>query len=97
MSGRLRMRLQPKRAGMQQRIDAGAGPPGGLVATAMNFTMVASAQWHGEFVADLQYRCRRIRETPCSIVTGPREASSLLRFAAIQGFEREQDLTDLAP
>ncbi len=47
-----RMRLQPKRAGLDGRINAGLLPPIGLVPAAVHFTMMTSAQRHGEFVAD---------------------------------------------
>jgi hypothetical protein len=45
------MSLEPKRARHRERIDASISPPCGFVAAAMNFAMVAAAQWDGEFVA----------------------------------------------
>ena len=44
---------QPQRAGVHSRIDTGLDPPGGFIAAAMDLAMMAAAQRHGEFVADL--------------------------------------------
>jgi hypothetical protein len=47
------MRLQPQRAGGGGRVNASLLPPCRFVATAMDFAMMAAAERHGEFVADL--------------------------------------------
>src|SRR5580704_6761178 len=54
---RQRMRLQPQRAGGNGRIDTGLLPPRGFIATAMDLTVVAAAQRHGELIADLAAKC----------------------------------------
>lgn len=47
------MRLTPQRTRFDHRIDSHLEPPHWFVAAAMNLAMVASAQGHGEFVANL--------------------------------------------
>jgi hypothetical protein len=48
-----RMRLQPKRAGLDGRIDSGRPPPIGFISTTVHLAMMAPAQWHRELIADL--------------------------------------------
>ena len=58
-----RVRFQPKHAGGNSRIDARLFPPRGFIATAMDLTMMAPAQWHGEFIADLTAKRTVLGET----------------------------------
>ena len=48
-----RVRLQPKRAGLDGRIDSGLPPPTGFISTAVHLAMMAPAQRYREFIADL--------------------------------------------
>jgi hypothetical protein len=47
------MRFEPKRAGRNGRIKAGAPPPCGFIAALVNLAMVTSTQWDCELIADL--------------------------------------------
>src|ERR1051326_8485307 len=47
------MGLEPKLAGRRGRIDAGSRPPTGFIAAAVDLTMMATAEWHSELIADL--------------------------------------------
>src|ERR1700730_2267021 len=47
------MRLQPKRACAQHRIDGSLPPPCGFIVRAVDLAMVASTQGDGELIADL--------------------------------------------
>jgi hypothetical protein len=66
------MRLQPQRAGGNDRIDTGLLPPSGFIATAMDLTVVTAAQRDGELVADLSTECPTLR---VSEVVGIRRTS----------------------
>lgn len=70
-----RMRLQPKRAGLDGRINAGLLPPIGLVPAAVHFTMMTSAQRHGEFVADFASEGRVLRKPQVMGVARPPAAN----------------------
>ena len=61
-SRRQRMRLQPQRAGGDGRIDTGLFPPCGFIATAMDLTVMAPAQRHGELIADFAPERAVLRE-----------------------------------
>jgi len=54
------MSLRPKCLCNFERIDFEVLPPCFLVANLMELTMVHSAQWHGEFIADLLPECTRL-------------------------------------
>ena len=69
------MRLQPKRAGLDGRINAGLLPPIGLVPAAVHFAMMAPAQWDGEFVADLAPEGRMLRKSQVMGVGRPSAAN----------------------
>src|SRR5271156_6193696 len=56
------MCLQPKRTSSNNRINASICPPCGFVARAMDLTVMAAAQRHGEFVADFTPECAVLRE-----------------------------------
>ena len=56
------MRLQPKRTGSNSRINASICPPCGFIAGAMDVTVMAAAQRHGEFIADFTPECAVLRE-----------------------------------
>jgi hypothetical protein len=47
------MRLKPKRAGRDGRINAGIFPQCGFIARAIDLAMMAPAQRHGELIDDL--------------------------------------------
>ena len=49
----VRIRLQPELAGHNDWINSGAAPPSGLIAAAVDLTMVTPAQRNGEFIAGL--------------------------------------------
>jgi hypothetical protein len=57
------MSLQPKRTGSNSRINASICPPGGFVARTMDLTVMAAAQWHGEFIAGFAPECALLHET----------------------------------
>ncbi len=48
-----RIRFEPQCAGRGDRIHPDVPPPGGFIATMMNFAMVSATQRDGEFIADL--------------------------------------------
>ena len=50
---RQRMRLQPKCAGVDGRINAGVAPPIRFIPTAVDLAIVSSTQWYGVLIADL--------------------------------------------
>src|SRR5579862_7567210 len=56
------MRFEPERSGCERRINPGLAPPRGLVAVAMDITMVAAAERDGELVADLAAERAALRE-----------------------------------
>jgi hypothetical protein len=56
------MRLQPQAPGSDGRINASIFPPCGFIATAMRLAMMASAQRHGELIADLSAERAMLRE-----------------------------------
>ncbi len=56
------MCLKPQRAGSACRIDPGGPPPRRLVATAVNFAMVAATQGNREFVADFSAEGSSLRK-----------------------------------
>ena len=47
------MCFEPKRTRGCSRIDLDIAPPCGFIAMTVNFSVMAPAQGHGEFVADL--------------------------------------------
>ena len=53
LDGREGMRPQPQHVGGDGRVHPSIPPPCGLVAAAVNFTMVSPAQRNGELIADL--------------------------------------------
>ena len=56
------MRLQPQPPGGDGRIDPGLGPPSGFIATAMDLTVVAAAQRHGELITHFSRERAVLRE-----------------------------------
>jgi len=56
------MRLQPERAGSDGRINASLFPPCGFITTAMGLAMMAAAQRHGKFIADLSTKSALLHE-----------------------------------
>jgi hypothetical protein len=57
------MRLQPKCAGVDGWINSGVAPPIRFVAAAVDLAMMSSAQWYGEFIADLPPERPTLRES----------------------------------
>ena len=57
------MGFEPQRASRRARIDAGRCPPRRLVTTAMDFAMMAAAEWHCKFVADFTAKRARLGKT----------------------------------
>jgi len=51
------MSLQPQLPRFDHRINSHLQPPHRFVPAAMNFAMVAAAQWHREFVAHIAAEC----------------------------------------
>src|SRR4029077_19220588 len=64
------MRLQPKRTGSDSRIKASVCPPSGFVARAMDLTVMAAAQRHGEFITDFAPECAVLREAQMMRICG---------------------------
>ena len=60
--GRQRMRLEPQLPSFGHWVNSHLQPPYRFVAAAMNLTMMPTAQWHREFVADLAAECGALRE-----------------------------------
>ena len=69
-----RMGLQPQRAGSDGRIDTGLFPPRGFIATAMDLTVVAPAQRHGELIAHFSPERAVLREPQMMGIGGPAAA-----------------------
>jgi hypothetical protein len=57
------MRFEPQCAGRGGRIHPDVQPPGGFIATMMNFAMVSATQWDGEFVTNLSPECSGLRKS----------------------------------
>ena len=57
------MGFEPKSARHDLWVMPGAAPPCGLVATAMDFAMMAAAEGYGKFVACLAAKCARLGKT----------------------------------
>ena len=69
------MRLQPKRTGSDSRINASICPPYGFVARAMDLTVMAAAQRHGELIADFAPECAVLHETQMMRICWPAAAN----------------------
>ncbi len=69
------MRLQPQRAGGDDRIDTGLFPPSGFIATAMDLAVMASAQRHSELIADFSTERAVLREPQMMGIGGPTVAN----------------------
>jgi hypothetical protein len=65
------MRLQPQASGSDGRINASIFPPCGFISTAMDLAMMASAQRHGELIADLAAEGAVLREAQMMGICGP--------------------------
>ncbi len=74
------MGFQPQGAGRDVRIDAGLAPPFRFIAAAVHFAMMAAAQRHGEFVADLAPERRGLREAQVVGIRGPAAADQARQF-----------------
>jgi hypothetical protein len=59
---RERMRFEPQSTGGDSRINADLLPPRRLVATTMDFAMMAAAEQYGEFVANLSAKGPLLRK-----------------------------------
>lgn len=57
-----RRSILPKRPRCWCRIDSGFLPPRGFIAAAMDFAMMAAAQWYTELVTDFVSQCSTLRE-----------------------------------
>ena len=66
--------------GRRRRIDPGFAPPCGFIATAMDLTMMAAAQRHGEFVADFSPECAVLGEPQMMGIGGPATANQTRLF-----------------
>ena len=62
--------LGPKLACDRKRGDLQVGPPGELVAVAVQLLMMLAAQRHREFVTDLAPECSRLRKLQVMGITG---------------------------
>ena len=69
------MRLQPKRAGLDGRINAGLPPPIGLLPAAVQLAMVTPAQRDSELIADLAPEGRMLCKSQVMRVRGPPAAN----------------------
>ncbi len=69
------MGLQPKRAGLDSRINSGALPPILFVPAAVQLAMMAPAQWDGEFIADFAPEGGLLRKSQVMGVRGPSAAN----------------------
>ena len=65
-----RMCFSPKFSRSVERINASRRPPLGFVAGAVQFAMMATAQRHGEFIADLEAKSSGLGETQMVGVAG---------------------------
>ena len=74
------MGFQPQCAGGCGRIYASFFPPGGFVARAMGFAMMAPAQRHGELIADLAAERAALREAQMRAVCGRAPADQTRLF-----------------
>jgi len=74
------MGLQPQRAGGDGRIDAGLFPPSGFMATAMDLTVVAPAQRHGELIAHFSPKRAALREPQMMGIGGAAAADQARLF-----------------
>ena len=64
------MRFSPELSRSVERVNASRRPPLGFVAGAMQFAMMATAQRHGEFVADLEAKSAGLGEAQMVGVAG---------------------------
>jgi hypothetical protein len=69
------MRLQPKRAGVDGWINSGVPPPIRFVLAAVDLAMMSSAQWYGEFIADLAPERGMLREPQVMGIRGSSAAN----------------------
>jgi hypothetical protein len=69
------MRPQPKRTGSDRRINASICPPRGFIARAMDLTVMAAAQRHGELIADFAAECAVLHETQMMRICWPAAAN----------------------
>ena len=74
------MRLQPKRAGGNGRINASLFPPCGFITTAMGLAMMAAAQRHGKFIADLSTESALLHEAQMMGICRPAPANQTRLF-----------------
>src|SRR6516165_4017119 len=64
------MCLDPERTGTDGRIDTSFFPPRGFIATAMHLTMMTTAEWHREFIADFPAQGRWLCKTEMMCIGG---------------------------
>jgi hypothetical protein len=69
------MRFKPERTRGCSGIDSDIAPPCDFVATPVNFAMMASAQGHGEFVADLAGKRAGLSKAQMMSIAGPPSAN----------------------
>jgi hypothetical protein len=74
------MRFQPERSSGSSRIDTDLMPPCRLIAIAMRFAMMATAERHGEFVAHLSAKRSVLRKAQMMGVGGRATADQTWLF-----------------
>ena len=77
---RERMRFEPQCTGGDSRINADLLPPRRLVATAMDFAMMAAAERYGEFVANLSAKGPLLRKAQMMGIRGRTTANQTWLF-----------------
>ena len=74
------MRFEPQCTGGDGRINADLLPPRRLVATAMDFAMMAAAERYGEFVANLSAKGPLLRKAQMMRIRGRATANQTWLF-----------------
>jgi hypothetical protein len=64
------MRFSPEFARCSDRVDPPRGPPAGFAVSAVQFTMMAPAQGHGEFIADFEAETSRLCKAHMVCIAG---------------------------
>lgn len=65
------MCLQPKGASHCGRINTDLLPPGGFIAEAMDFAVVAATERDRKFITDFAAECRGLRKAQMVSISGP--------------------------